>query len=60
MGRAMAARLSQIGFDLVVYDAFPAAMDAFAEQGVPVARDIAGVCRGRDVVITMLAEDSIV
>jgi len=60
MGRAMAARLSQIGFDLVVYDAFPAAMEAFAEQGVPVASDMAGVCRGRDVVITMLAEDSIV
>ena len=60
MGRAMAGRLSLAGFDLVVYDAFPAAAEPLAEQGVAVANSLADLSCGRDVVITMLAEDAIV
>jgi 3-hydroxyisobutyrate dehydrogenase-like beta-hydroxyacid dehydrogenase len=58
MGRGMAARVLGGGHELAVFDAVPAATAELGSAGARVAASIADVCRGRDVVITMLVEDA--
>jgi 3-hydroxyisobutyrate dehydrogenase-like beta-hydroxyacid dehydrogenase len=60
MGRGMARRVLDSGHDLSVFDVVPAAAAEFAAAGATVAASVADVCRGRDVIITMLVEDAIV
>jgi 3-hydroxyisobutyrate dehydrogenase-like beta-hydroxyacid dehydrogenase len=56
----MAGRILEAGHDLVVYDVVPASTATAAAAGARVAPSLADVCAGRDVVITMLAEDAAV
>lgn len=56
MGGAMATRLLEAGFDVIVYNRSPGKAEAFAERGAAVAHSVAEACAG-DVVITMLAND---
>jgi 3-hydroxyisobutyrate dehydrogenase-like beta-hydroxyacid dehydrogenase len=56
----MAGRILEAGHDLVVYDVVPASTARAAAAGARVAPSLADVCAGRDVVITMLAEDAAV
>jgi 3-hydroxyisobutyrate dehydrogenase-like beta-hydroxyacid dehydrogenase len=57
MGHAMASRL--VGeFDLAFFNRTPARAADFAPSGARVAASVAEVCDGREVVITMLADDA--
>jgi 3-hydroxyisobutyrate dehydrogenase-like beta-hydroxyacid dehydrogenase len=58
MGQGIANRVLGGGHDLVVYNRSPAKAADFAKAGARVASSIAGACEGREVVITMLADDS--
>jgi 3-hydroxyisobutyrate dehydrogenase-like beta-hydroxyacid dehydrogenase len=60
MGTGMAGRILEAGHDLVVYDVVRASTEKAAAAGARVASSIADLCDGREVVITMLAEDSAV
>ena len=60
MGSGMATRILEGGHDLGVYDVVAASTTTAAAAGARVASSIADVCAGRDVVITMLAEDAAV
>ena len=60
MGSGMARRVLDGGHQLAVFDVVTAATAAFGTAGATVAGSIADVCRGRDVVITMLVEDAAV
>ena len=60
MGAGMARRVLDGGHDLAVFDVVTAATAPFGAAGAAVAASIADVCRGRDVVITMLVEDAAV
>lgn len=60
MGSGMAGRILEHGHDLVVYDVVAASTAKAAAAGARVATSIAEVCAGREVVITMLAEDAAV
>jgi 3-hydroxyisobutyrate dehydrogenase-like beta-hydroxyacid dehydrogenase len=57
MGSAIAGRLKDAGFDLVVYDTVPDMTKPFAAKGVAVAAGLKECCGDRDVVITMLPDD---
>jgi 3-hydroxyisobutyrate dehydrogenase-like beta-hydroxyacid dehydrogenase len=59
MGQGMARRILGDGHDIIVYDVMPAATKEFGASGVPVASTVAEAAAGRDVVITMLAEDAV-
>ena len=59
MGQGMAHRIFGDGHDLVVYDVIRAQTAELAAAGVRVASSVAEVSGGRDIVITMLAEDAI-
>src|SRR5262245_43448769 len=59
MGQGMSKRILGDGHDLVVYDVIKAQTAELAAAGVRVASSVAEVCEGREVVITMLAEDTI-
>jgi 4-hydroxybutyrate dehydrogenase / sulfolactaldehyde 3-reductase len=54
MGRPMASNLHKKGFELLVYDPNPAAVDALRQLGARAAPDIAQVARGSDIIITMV------
>jgi 4-hydroxybutyrate dehydrogenase / sulfolactaldehyde 3-reductase len=54
MGRPMASNLCRKGFDLLVYDAEPRALAAFAQPRSRPANSVAEVARDCDIVITML------
>lgn len=57
MGHAMASRL--VGeVDLVVFNRTPGKGDELARAGARIADSVADACRGREVVITMLADDA--
>jgi hypothetical protein len=56
----MARRLLDAGHDLCVFDTSAAATAAFADAGARVAASVAELAAGRDVVVTMLVEDSAV
>ncbi len=60
MGSGMAARILEGGHDLAVYDVMPASTASAAAAGARVASSVADLCLGREVVITMLAEDAAV
>ncbi len=54
MGRPMASNLHKKGFELLVYDPNPAAVDALRQLGARAAAGIAEVARGSDIIITMV------
>jgi len=56
----MAGRILEGGHDLVVYDVLRENTAKAAASGARVASSLADLCTGRDVVITMLAEDAAV
>jgi 3-hydroxyisobutyrate dehydrogenase-like beta-hydroxyacid dehydrogenase len=58
MGRAIAGRIATGEHDLVVYNRTPAKTDELAQAGARVADGIADACRDREVVVTMLADDT--
>ena len=58
MGSGMARRILDAGHELRVHDAVAAATAPFGAAGATVASSLADVCAGRDVVVTMLVEDS--
>jgi 3-hydroxyisobutyrate dehydrogenase-like beta-hydroxyacid dehydrogenase len=60
MGSGMAGRILQAGHDLVVYDVMPQNAARAAAAGARVASSLADLCAGRQIVITMLAEDAAV
>jgi 3-hydroxyisobutyrate dehydrogenase-like beta-hydroxyacid dehydrogenase len=58
MGAGMAHRLLAGGHDLTVFDVVKERTAEFAQAGARAASSVADVCAGREVVITMLAEDA--
>jgi 3-hydroxyisobutyrate dehydrogenase-like beta-hydroxyacid dehydrogenase len=60
MGSGMAGRILEGGHDLVVYDVVAQNAAIAAAAGARVATSLAELCAGRDVVVTMLAEDAAV
>jgi 3-hydroxyisobutyrate dehydrogenase-like beta-hydroxyacid dehydrogenase len=58
MGKGMARRILDAGHDLAVYDVVREATTEFAAAGARLASSIATLCEGREVVVTMLVEDS--
>jgi 3-hydroxyisobutyrate dehydrogenase-like beta-hydroxyacid dehydrogenase len=60
MGSGMAGRILEGGHDLVVYDVIPQGTARAAAGGARVASSIAELCAGREVVITMLADEAAV
>ena len=60
MGKGMAGRIQGGGHELTVYDVVPEATVEFAAAGARVADSIADVCKGNEIVLTMLVEDSTV
>ena len=60
MGKGMAHRLLSGGHDLAVYDVATQATIEFAKGGAHVASSVEDLCKDREVVISMLAEDSAV
>jgi hypothetical protein len=60
MGRGMAGRILDGGHDLAVYDVMREQTTELEKAGARVASSITDLCTGRDVVVTMLVEDSTV
>jgi 3-hydroxyisobutyrate dehydrogenase-like beta-hydroxyacid dehydrogenase len=60
MGQGMTRRLLGGGHDLIVYNRTTEKAADLATAGATVAGSIADACRGRDVVITMVADDTAV
>jgi 3-hydroxyisobutyrate dehydrogenase-like beta-hydroxyacid dehydrogenase len=60
MGSGMAGRILEGGHDLVVYDVIAESTARAAAAGARVAASVAELCDGREVVITMLAEEAAV
>jgi 3-hydroxyisobutyrate dehydrogenase-like beta-hydroxyacid dehydrogenase len=58
MGKGMAHRILSGGHDLAVYDVMTQATVEFAKGGAHIATSIEDLCKDREVVITMLAEDA--
>ncbi len=57
MGQGMAGQLIDAGHELLVCDQIPENLKALHAAGAVIADSIAGVCRDRDVVISMLPHD---
>lgn len=57
MGQAMAARLVGAGHDLVVFNRTRAKAADLEKSGAKVATNVVEACAGREVVITMVADD---
>jgi len=60
MGKGMARRILEGGHNLAVFDVVREATAEFAATGARVASSVADLCKGSDVVVTMLVEDSTV
>jgi 3-hydroxyisobutyrate dehydrogenase-like beta-hydroxyacid dehydrogenase len=60
MGSGMARRILEGGHELAVYDVVRAQVDPLVAAGARAADSLADVCNGREVVVTMLVEDSTV
>jgi 3-hydroxyisobutyrate dehydrogenase-like beta-hydroxyacid dehydrogenase len=60
MGKGMARRILDNGHDLTVYDVVREATVEFGSAGARVASSIAELCKGREIVITMLLDDATV
>lgn len=58
MGQAISGRILDAGFDLVVYNRTRSKAEELEKKGARVAASIAEACEGRDVVFTMLSDDS--
>jgi 3-hydroxyisobutyrate dehydrogenase-like beta-hydroxyacid dehydrogenase len=58
MGQAMAARILGGGHDLVVYNRTAAKSMKLVEAGALAAATVAEACDGREIVITMVADDA--
>jgi 3-hydroxyisobutyrate dehydrogenase-like beta-hydroxyacid dehydrogenase len=58
MGQAMAGRVLGAGHELFAYNRTPERAAALGQRGARVVASIAEACAGRDVVITMLADDA--
>ena len=58
MGQGMAGRVAGAGHDLCVYNRTPDKAAGLAKAGARTATTIAGACEGREVLITMLADDA--
>jgi len=58
MGEVMAGMLLKAGHEVAIYNRSPGKTDALAKQGAAVAKDLAGAVKGRDVVITMVSDDT--
>jgi 3-hydroxyisobutyrate dehydrogenase-like beta-hydroxyacid dehydrogenase len=58
MGQAIAGRIIDAGFDLVVYNRTRSKADELEQKGARVAGSIAEACEGRDVVFTMVSNDA--
>jgi 3-hydroxyisobutyrate dehydrogenase-like beta-hydroxyacid dehydrogenase len=58
MGKGMAHRVMSGGHELAVYDVVAEATKEFGAAGARVASSVADLCKDREVVITMLAEDA--
>lgn len=57
MGQGVAGRVLQAGHELLVYNRTPEKAADLVKAGARIAASIAGACEGREVVITMLADD---
>src|SRR5580658_139223 len=60
MGQGMARRILSGGHNLAVHDAVMLQAADIVAAGASAAATVAGVCTGRDVVVTMLVEDATV
>src|SRR5262245_30179647 len=60
MGKGMAHRILGSGHELAVYDVVREATAEFGAAGARVASSVGDLCKGRDVVVTMLVEDATV
>jgi 3-hydroxyisobutyrate dehydrogenase-like beta-hydroxyacid dehydrogenase len=60
MGKGMARRILEGGHELAVYDVVREATAEFGAAGARVASSVADLCKGSEVVLTMLVEDSTV
>jgi len=60
MGQGMCRRILEAGYEVVVFDIVNEATRRLADAGAQVAATVGDACKGRDVVVTMLAEDYIV
>ena len=58
MGRGIAGRILTGEHDLVVYNRTPGRTDELAQEGARVAASVAEACEGREVVVTMVADDA--
>jgi len=57
MGQGIAGRVLGAGHELLVYNRTPEKAAALAQAGATTATSVAAACAGREVVITMLADD---
>jgi 3-hydroxyisobutyrate dehydrogenase-like beta-hydroxyacid dehydrogenase len=60
MGRGMAQRIVGGGHDVAVHDAVAAQAEPLVASGARAAASIAELCKGREIVVTMLVEDAAV
>jgi len=60
MGQGMARRILDAGHDLVVFDVAAAQTAPFGAAGARVASSVSDLCRGCELVVTMLVEDAAV
>ena len=60
MGQGMSRRILGGGHDLLVYNRTPEKASDLAGAGALIASSVAEVCRGREVVITMVSDDTAV
>jgi 3-hydroxyisobutyrate dehydrogenase-like beta-hydroxyacid dehydrogenase len=60
MGKGMARRILDAGHDLTVYDVDPRATAEVSTSGACISSSVSEVCKDRDVVVTILVEDSTV
>ena len=58
MGRPIARRLLRAGHDVAVYNRTVERVRELVDAGAHAATDIASACNGRDVVMTMVADDA--
>lgn len=58
MGRPMATRMMQAGHELVVYNRTPGKAGELLEAGAREAASVEAACEDRDVVVTMVADDT--
>lgn len=60
MGKGMARRILDAGHEFAVYDVVPQATAEFGAVGARVASSVADLCKGTEIVVTMLVEDATV